>query len=399
MRIGVDARFILRPQRGMPHYVTAICQHMPALRPNARFTLFINRTYEHNEVPNAYAERIEALGAAPNVELVNLNDEAEMHWEQVLLPRAVRARGLDVLHMPGNRTCFRAGVPVVPTVHDLMELSYLGKEHAAPPHASFRKRAYFWRRRGYVWATYRLGFRRARSIITVSESSKRELVEGLGIPPERVHAIPHGIEPHFRMRENAGEGGVDERTHCLMFGGEGYQKNPEGALRAWAEVPRALRQRFPLRIVGFRDREPSKIRRTLEELDLQDEVTVHGWIDTETLVRSMQSAALLLFLSRHEGFGFPVVEAMACGTPVVMSNIESLSEIAGGAAAVAVAPDDTAQAAAGIARLLTSPEEWSRAVAGGLRRAGGFSWEESAEKHLQIYESLAGARQGASARW
>jgi glycosyltransferase involved in cell wall biosynthesis len=388
VRIGIDARFLLRPLRGMPHYVLGICRHMPALRPDYRFTFFINRAFEHNESPEAYGERLDGLAEAPNVDLVNMDDEAEMYWEQVLLPAAVRRQGIDLLHMPGNRIAFRAGVPVVVTVHDLMELSYLGTEHAAPAGASLRTRVYFWRRRAYVWLVYRHGFRRAARIITVSDGSRREIVEGLGIPPERVVAIHHGIEPHFRVSGRGEIGNLRERKHCLMFGGDSLQKNPEGALRAWAAVPEELRRRFPLRIVGFCGSETSPLLRALRELGLEGEVTVTGWIDTDGLVRALQESALLLFLSRREGFGFPLLEAMACGTPVVCSDIPSLAEIAGSAAAVVVAPDDAAGAAAGMARLLSSPQDWAQSVAQGRERAAEFSWQESAEKHLRVYESV-----------
>ena len=390
MNIGIDARFLLRPQRGMPHYVTQICRHMPALRPDGRFTLFINRAYEHNEAAAEYEERLEGVGAHANVAIVNMDDDAEVRWEQVLLPRAVKERGVDLLHMPGNRTCFRAGVPVVPTVHDVMELRHLRREQAAPRGAGLRARAYFWRRRAYVWATYRLGFPRAAAIVTVSDSSKRELVDQLGISSDRVHTIHHGIEAHFRPLD--GLETLATRTHSLMFGGDSYHKNPEGALRAWSNVPEDLRRRFPLKIIGFRRKQSSRLMNALEELGLQTQVSVSEWVDSEALVHAMQRAAILLFLSRGEGFGFPIVEAMACGTPVASSNIDALTEIAGGAAAVTVAPDDAASAAAGITRVLSSPEEWSRAAGKGLRRATAFSWAESAEKHLQVYERVLNPR-------
>jgi glycosyltransferase involved in cell wall biosynthesis len=390
VRIGIDARMVLRPLRGMPHYVLGICRHMPALRPDHRFTLFINREYLHNDSPAAYDERIEALADPPNVELVNMNSEGEVWWEQVRLPRAVRKLGIDVLHMPANRIAFRAGVPVVTTVHDVMELRYMRREQTAPPGADLRTRAYFWRWRAYIRWTYRRGFHRAARVITVSDSSRRDVVEVLRIPPDRVEAIHHGLEPHFRPRADSDGGTLPSRRHCLMFGGDSYQKNPAGALRAWAAVPEELRRRFPLRIVGFRGRENSPLSAALVELGLGEEVTVTGWIDNEQLVRELQEAAALLFLSREEGFGFPVIEAMACGTPVVSSNVASLTEIAGGAAAVAVAPDDSSGAAAGIARLLSSPQEWSEAVARGLCRAAEFTWERSAERHLDLYESVVG---------
>ncbi len=134
--------------------------------------------------------------------------------------------------------------------------------------------------------------------------------------------------------------------------------------------------------------ETSPLLSALRELGLEDEVTVTGWIDTDDLVRALQESALLLFLSRREGFGFPLLEAMACGTPVVCSDIPSLTEIAGAAAAVVVAPDDAAGAAAGMAKLLSSPQDWAQAVARGRQRAAQFSWQESAEKHLRVYESV-----------
>jgi glycosyltransferase involved in cell wall biosynthesis len=371
--------------RGIPSYVSRLCRHLPPLRPHYHFSLFINRAFQHNELPENYHERLEQLKEQPNIQLININHDAEIFWEQVLLPRALKKHGIHLLHMPANRISFIPKIPVVATIHDIMEFLFLRKIHAIPDGADLKMKFYYWRKQAYVWMIYKLGLRKAARIVTVSNYSARDLKRHLVVPEAKIACIYHGVDSHFKSLQGRVLTGPDKRRYCLMFGGDSYQKNSEGALAAWSRVPSSLRRRYPLRIIGFCGRVDSPLLRLIKQLGLEKEVAVAGWVSEETLVRHLQEAALLLFMSRYEGFGFPIVQAMACGTPVVCSNSSSLIEV-GGEAAMTFSPDDASGTAGGIVTLLSDHEKWQLYVQKGLQRAKEFTWQKSAQEHLRVYE-------------
>jgi glycosyltransferase involved in cell wall biosynthesis len=377
--IGVDARFLLRPMRGMPRYLARLCGGLPLLRPDWQFTLFINRGFEYNEAPESYAPLLRRLEALPNVALVNHDDSGEMHWEQVVLPRLVRSATVDLLHMPGNRVCWLTTVPQVVTVHDTIEYTGLGRRlrAARPPERGWVRRRCF-----YVWVNYRLMARRATAVVTVSRHSAADVAQHLRVDNRKITTIYHGVEPAY----HASSLPLGDRRFCLMLGGDSYQKNPENALAGWARVPAALRDRFPLLVAGFAGDQNSPLLAAIRRHGLEASVTVLGWVSDEELSRLFREAALLLYVSRYEGFGFPLLEAMVSGTPVVCSDTACMPEIAGDAGMYA-RPEDPDAISAGVRQLLADAIVWEEQRQRGIRRAADFSWESSFRQHLAVFES------------
>jgi glycosyltransferase involved in cell wall biosynthesis len=251
----------------------------------------------------------------------------------------------------------------------------------------------------YIWCTYKFGIKQARRVITVSDYSARDIVKTLNISPDKVTAIHHGLDIEFT---HAGAGlangsdyidGVHSRKNVLMLGGDSYQKNPEGAIAAWAKVPESLRSKNPLKIIGFCGNEQSPLLQAIRAHGLAEEVEVKGWVSQEELITYLRNAALFLYLSRYEGFGFPLLHAMASGTPVVSTNKSSLPEVLG-EVGFKVEPDDSSGAAKAIERVLLDSKLWHEQVAAGIERSHMFSWKQSAEKHLSVYEEVLEAERG-----
>jgi len=393
-RIAIDARHLLRPLRGIPLYVARLCHHLPSLDSKNRYYLFINRGFEHNAPPAEYEPRLEALQSRhDNLTVINRDDDAEIAWEQFELPRMVREHRIDLLHMPGNRICFRPGVPVVVTVHDIMEWIYLDTARVAGVIGSkqgLKMKAYALRILAYQWANYRFGFRRANRVVTVSWHSAGDIVKHLGIPPDRVVPIHHGLDDIFAPgKSGTGEPflPLERRRHVLMLGGDSEQKNPQGAIAAWARVPRDVRKRFPLKVVGFCGDHSSPLIEAIERHRLRGEVSVKGWVSEQELIEGLQEAALFIYPSRYEGFGFPPLHAMACATPVASTTAASIPEVMGGAG-IRYDPDDHAALAAGMTGLLTDAGMWRDQVSMGLARSRSFDWQRSAEAHLKVYREV-----------
>ena len=258
------------------------------------------------------------------------------------------ARGLDVLHCPTFRGPVRSRVPVVVTVHDLAVLRHPG---------TFNQ----WTRRYSRFAVPRVA-RAARRVITVSEFTRREVVELLGVPEERIRVIPNGVEAPF-----VAEGPRAEGDYVLGVGTLEPRKN----LRAAADA--AKQTGVELRVAGAQG---------------WGGVEVDGWlgrVSDDELAALYRGARCLVYPSLYEGFGIPVLEAMACGTPVVTSRGGATEEVAGGAA-VLVDPHDVASIAAGIEEASARRDEL---VALGLERARAFTWDRVAAETRTVYEEAA----------
>ena len=218
--------------------------------------------------------------------------------------------------------------------------------------------------------------RRARQVIAVSERTKRDLIELYHVPEERITVTPHGIDPAFGPSRSAAEQSPAARTegvgedgahdYLLFVGAIQERKNPLAALEAAEAVG------LPLVVAGP-EREPALAR----ELERRG-ADLRGYVEKDELAALYRGAAVLVLPSRYEGFGLPVLEAMACGTPVVANPDPALKEVAGDAALYAE-PGGLAEA---IRRAIA---ERARLVAAGFARAAGFSWDETARLTLEAY--------------
>jgi glycosyltransferase involved in cell wall biosynthesis len=204
--------------------------------------------------------------------------------------------------------------------------------------------------------------RRAARLLAVSERTKRDVVELYGVPAERIDVTPHGIDPAF------GPGEAEPR-YALFVGAIQPRKQPLLAVEAAAEAG------LPLVVVG-----PEKDARLAAELRRRG-ADVRGWVEKAELAQIYRDAACLVLPTRYEGFGLPVLEAMACGTPVVALPDEAVREVAGGAALLAQ-PEELGAA---VRRAVAERE---RFVAAGLERASRYSWEETARRTAAVYRRV-----------
>jgi glycosyltransferase involved in cell wall biosynthesis len=267
-------------------------------------------------------------------------------WYPAGLPRA--ARGADVLHCPTYRGPLRPSLPLVVTVHDL---------------ALFRHPDAFNRwSRAYGSRTIPRVLGAARRVIAVSEFTRRELVELLDVPEEKIRVVPNGVDATF-----APEGPAADGDYILAVGTLEPRKNLARVIEA------ARRSGVELRVVGA----PGWGGVTVGG----DGVRWLGEVPDEELARLYRGARCVAYASVYEGFGIPVVEAMACGAPVVTSRGGATEEVADGAA-VLVDPLDPADIAAGIQRATFDRESLSRR---GLARARAFTWEAAADATVEVY--------------
>jgi alpha-1,3-rhamnosyl/mannosyltransferase len=371
--VGIDARKL--KDFGIGSYIRNLLEAM-SHRPEAeryRFRVYARRA-DREAVP-ALADNFEFVEEeSPGYSIAELTGFAF---------RLLRDR-LDLFHathyvLPPLRS--RAVV----TIHDIIHLLY---PQFLPNRAALV----------YARVMIRRALRRADRIITVSYNSKRDLVDYFGIAPARVDVIYNGVSREFRPdlpeeeRARVARKYALRRPYLLFLGGEKPHKNVQNVVRAFAEA-RRKRPDLPhvLALAGPMPKNSARIDALIGALDVASAIARPGLIDEADLPGLIAGSDTLLYPTLYEGFGLPVTEAMACGTPVLTSSTSALQEIAGGYSYL-VDPLDVDAIARGILALTTDPKVRANFIELGRKRALDFSWDKAAERTLEVYaEALSGA--------
>jgi alpha-1,3-rhamnosyl/mannosyltransferase len=279
----------------------------------------------------------------------------DVGWYLAALPVLARRDGVDVLHCPTFRAPARSPVPVVVTVHDIAPLRYPDAFNA-------------WTKL-YSRVALPQVLRSARAVIASSQFTQQELVELVGLPPERMQVVHLGVGAPFEQ-----SGPAEEGNYVLAVSTLEPRKNFPRLVEAFQ---RADLDGIELRVVGARgwgrvDIEGSRVRWL-------------GEVSDDKLARLYRGARCLAYVSLYEGFGLPILEAMACGTPVVTTAWGACAEVAGDAAVLVDALDPAAIAAG----LLDASRRRDELVARGLERARAFTWERTARRTIDVWRQVA----------
>ena len=294
----------------------------------------------------------------------------ELAWYPAGVDAAARRAGAALVHVPAALGPVRPRTPLVLTIHDVLPLAhpewFTGVLLAHARHVLPRIA------------------RRAARVLTVSEHARGEIVDRLGVDPERVTAIHNGVDPVFRPREVPDEWlerrfGL-RRPFLLCTGTLEPRKNLQAVLAAMPALPDDL----GLAIAGAGGWSTGPIDAALERFGPRARRL--GFVSDEDLARLYSAAACFVFPSLGEGFGIPPLEAMACGTPVVSSDRSALPEATGGAALL-VDPERPEQLADAVRSVLEDGAAWRER---GLAHAAGFTWERTAERTHEVYREVAG---------
>jgi glycosyltransferase involved in cell wall biosynthesis len=328
----LDADVLGRQRTGDETYVESLLRELPASAPDLRFAAVTRNT---DRLPDG----VEAL------ELPAGSQELRMAWRLPRLLRRVRPR---IGHYQHSLPLGSNGRTVL-TVHDL---SFEREPELMP------------RRDRLVFKTVvPRSARRADRIIAVSDRTRDDLIELYDIAETKIAVVPHGVDPAFTPAPGGGEG------YLLFVGAVQRRKDPRAALEAAQEL------RMPLIVVG--PEKEASLARELRRLGAD----VRGYVEKPDLAELYRGAACLVVPSRYEGFGLPVLEAMASGTPVVAAPDPALVEVAGDAAVYA----DQSDLSGAILHALDHREELRAA---GLQRASLFSWAEAARRTVEVYREL-----------
>jgi glycosyltransferase involved in cell wall biosynthesis len=387
VNIAVDARWIFPAISGIGSYTREIVRHLARLDRDNAYTLLFDDERRAQDIVREIG-----LTDAPNVSPVVVPASVFSPLSQLLLPPLFARRRIEVYHSPNYMIPFLAfprrrpgRTRCVVTLHDVIPLKF--PEHA--PKA--RKSRLFPLYRRLMIETGA----RADAIIAVSATSRDDIIEHLHIPAaeaDKVHVVHNGVSSRFRPAAASPAGppafSAARPARLLYVGRADPYKNLVGLVRALA----LLRPMYPfpveLTAVGPRDDRYPEAPLLAQELGVADMIRWSGYLDDDRLLAAYRAADLLVQPSRYEGFGLPVIEAMACGVPVVCSRAGSLPEVAGDAA-VLVDPDDPAALARAIRDVLTDRALALDLAARGIRRAADFTWERAAAETLLAYKAAA----------
>jgi glycosyltransferase involved in cell wall biosynthesis len=369
LHVGLNLIFLVPGETGgMEVYARELIPALIAAAPDVAFTAFINR-------------EAAAAGDGPWGELlpavvVPVNARSRPQWvfgEQALLPRLAAREHVDLIHSLASTAPAWGSFRRIVTVHDLI--------YARFPEAHGGLRALGMR------ALVPLAVRGSHRLIADSQSTKRDLVELQRTAPGRIDVVPLGFgaprraiplpEPELRQRLDLGQ-----RRVVLSLSAKRPHKNLLALIGALARIP--AERRPLLMLPGYPTWHEEQLRQHAQELGVQSDVRLLGWVADEELEGLWSLADAFIYPSLYEGFGLPVLEAMARGVPVACANASSLPEVAGDAALL-FDPRSEAEIATAIERLLADDELRKRLRATGVEQAAQFTWERTAQLTLESY--------------
>lgn len=374
MRIALNAMQVRAAKSGVGQHIHGLVEALLAEAPSMQFTLYCSPQNVRN-----YSFQ------SPNYETCvwGLPEKARtvrLLYEYTFLPAELARRGYDLFHGLSNFLPPRKVTRYVVTIHDL---SYYVHPERCP-----------WLRRQYWYAMTRRTVELADAIITVSEASRRDIEHFFPSTKGRIYVVPNAAHARFRRLEVPREAthlpalGI-EFPYVLFVGTLEPGKNVERVIRAFDSIA----ERFPrhhLVVAGDRGWLYEGILEAAEKARAASRIHLIGHQGDDVIVELMNFCEIFVFPSLYEGFGLPPLEAMACGAPVITSNVSSLPEVVGDAALL-VNPLERDEIAEAMKRLLSDDQLRQQMREKGLERSRLFSWKNSARETLRVYQSVLGS--------
>ena len=370
MRIGIDATGVYKRITGVENYIINIINGLLLIDKHNHYTIYCN-----SAIPNQLKYRHDKI-VYTSFRIVN-----RKVFQQTRLPFQIYSDSPDVMFFPGNTLSMVCPSRSVLTVHGSQP--FILPKHMMPK--SQRLSRPYWK-----WMS-QVGCRKADRVIAVSSATKKEIMEALGIPAEKIHVIHLAGGAEFCEMDRLEARRRLER-HCIyerfiLCVGTLEYKNLRGAMRAFQQVKAKGHTSLKLVIVGPQSEIAKDIFSLARQLQITDDIRVLNYFPHEEMPILYNAAELLLFPSFYEGFGLPVLEAFACGIPVVASNVASLPEVVGDAG-ILVDPDNFRAIATEVERVLTDQNLRMTLRRKGHERRQHFCWIQTAKKTLSLLERV-----------
>ena len=370
MRIGIEAQRIFRKNKhGMDYVVLQEIKELQKMDTENEYYVFVKPGEDH------------CVESSKNVHVIELNCPTYPLWEQWALPRAAKRYGVEILHCTSNTAPIWCDIPLVLTLHDIIFLEPRDKQN----HSLYQNMGWLYRRLNVPRI-----LNKCRRIITVSNFEMENIISKLNIPRERMAMIYNGYNEWFKPVEDKDEiykNYIPEPGYFFFLGNTDPKKNTERTLVAYSKY---LAKSSIKRKLLMADLDPEYLNGIIERNhieNIRDNIVMPGYIVNSDLPYIYHSAFAFLYTSLRESFGIPLLEAMACGTPVITSNTSSMPEI-GGKDAILVNPEKSDEITDMMLRLETDNDFYEHQRAIGMERAKLFSWEKTAGNLLKLYQEV-----------
>jgi len=372
VRIAIDARSLEESSRtGVARYLSSILREMALLEPqNHYLLLFQNRVVEDAVLSQTCFEK--------QLVKVPLPPRKKVPWEQVWLPRHLRSLKADLLFSPSYSTPVLSPVKTVVTIHDI---TYEVNPKWFRPKERLKMRV-----------LTRIAAGRANHIIAVSEATKKDLVNHYGVTPEKISVIHEASGEEF-VPSSVDEKRIREKYQLkgeffLFVGSFFSRRNLPVLVEAFQNVVKGNSNAELLLVGQDRSYPPLGLDKLLAKKSLGERVKWVEYVPEADLVSLYNLATAFVYPSSYEGFGLPLLEAMACGTPVITGNSSSLPEVVGDSG-ILVDPENVEALASAMLQVLQNPSLRDNLAKRGMERAKHFSWRKAAKETLEVFRGVA----------
>ena len=382
MKVAIDISPLARQNRtGIENYIFNLCKNLPLVDKKNEYVLFAN-SYGHHQPLRAAAEEIGLRNHQNMSTRVSRlpGTILKFMWRYLHGPSAERlVGGIDIFHVSDRLGPPLKKAKLVVTIFDLTPMKFKGffTEKAA----------------NYFTIYFKEIIPKAAVVIAISQCTKNDILEYFDIAEERVEVIPLAADANYKQVQD--KIAVDKvkarykinRDYILFVGTLEPRKNITNIIRAYNMLPHHLKYNHLLVICGKKGWYYEEIFRTVEELNLEDNVIFTGYVPDKDVPLLMNGAKVFVYPSFYEGFGLPPLEAMACGTPVISSNVSSIPEVVGNAG-ILVNPNNVEELSDAIVRVVSNEELRAQLSEKGLRQANKFSWRATVEKTVEVYNRV-----------
>ena len=370
MRIGIEAQRVFRRNKhGMDYVVLQEIKELQKIDHKNEYFVFVAPGVDR------------CLKDTENVHIIVIGESFYPVWEQITLPRAAKKYNLDILHCTSNTAPIFCNIPLVLTLHDIIFLEPRDKNNKS----LYQNMGWLYRRKVVPKI-----LEKCLRIITVSNFEKQNIIQKLSIPEKRMAMIYNGYNEWFKPLRDVADiykSYIEKPGYFFFLGNTDPKKNTERTLIAYSKY---LEQSNIKRKLLMADLDKAYLDSIIERNhidNIREQIVMPGYIVNSDLPYIYNSAFAFLYTSLRESFGIPLLEAMACGTPVITSNTSSMPEI-GGKDAILINPENPEEITEKMLRLEKDEEYYNRQKEIGLERASLFSWRKTAEQLLGLYETV-----------
>lgn len=379
MKIGIEGQRLFRVKKhGMDMVALELIRNLQKIDKTNEYIIFVK--------PD---EDTSILQETNNFKIVTLDGGAYPFWEQIALPKAVKKYNCDILHCTSNTAPIFTDIPIVTTLHDIIYLEKTYLQILQSSATSYQKFGNVYRK-----LIVPKVMKKSKAVITVSNYEKNRISEFFQLKDtSKLSAIYNGVGEYFKPITDVKElTRVKEKYNLpdkffFFLGNTDPKKNTKGTLKAYSDFLKKTNSSIKLVMLDYDLTELKKILEDIGDSKLIEKIILTGYVKNTDLPSIYSLCEIFLYPSLRESFGIPILEAMACGVPVITSKTSSMPEISGGAAYL-VDPTNPEEITLAIEQILNQEEIKESLISKGLSQAGKFSWYAMAENVLALYHEI-----------